>query len=74
MQRPQERRIYKAVYGQWFGKDVPAATDTSAIIYELCFLCGPCRDVLSNGQCDERVEFCMRGVKIGPECMKLKNL
>jgi hypothetical protein len=35
----------RVVSGQWLGKRVPKAT-----IEELCFLCGPCRDVISKGQ------------------------
>jgi hypothetical protein len=40
----------RAVSGQGLGKYVPAALDTSATIEDLCFLCGPCRDVISKGQ------------------------
>jgi hypothetical protein len=32
------------------GKQVPAATDTNAMKVELCFLCGPYRDVINKGQ------------------------
>jgi hypothetical protein len=38
------------VSGQRLGKHVPEATDTNATIEELCFLCGPFRDVISKGQ------------------------
>jgi hypothetical protein len=40
----------RAVSWQRLGKHVPAATDTNATIEQLCFLCGPCRDVISKGQ------------------------
>jgi hypothetical protein len=40
----------RAVYGQQLGKRVPTATDTNATIEGLCFLCGPCRDVMRKGQ------------------------
>jgi hypothetical protein len=46
------------VSGQRHGSHVPAATDTNATIEDLCFLCGPCRDVKSKGQgpSESRVE------------------
>jgi hypothetical protein len=40
----------KAVSGQRPGKYILAATDTNATTEELCFLCGPYRDVTSKGQ------------------------
>jgi hypothetical protein len=40
----------RAVSGQRLGKHVPAATGTNATVEELCFLCGPCRDIVSKGQ------------------------
>jgi hypothetical protein len=40
----------RTVCGQRLGNHVPGATDTNATIEELCFLCGPCRDVISKGQ------------------------
>jgi hypothetical protein len=46
MQRPHT----KAVSGQRLGKHIPAATDTNATIEELCFICGPCRDIISKEQ------------------------
>jgi hypothetical protein len=61
MQRPRDRQIYKVVSGQRLSKQVPAATDTSATIEELCFLCGPCRDVISTGQSEKKVWFCTGG-------------
>jgi hypothetical protein len=39
----------RAVSGQQLGKHVSAARDTKATTEELCFLCGPFRDV-SKGQ------------------------
>jgi hypothetical protein len=49
-----------AVSGQRLDKHVPAATDTNAMIEELCFLFGPCSDVISKGQ-DQR-ESMKRGL------------
>jgi hypothetical protein len=40
----------RAVSGQRFIKNVPAATYTNATIEELCFLRGPCLDIISKGQ------------------------
>jgi hypothetical protein len=57
----------RAVSGQRVGKHFPAATDTKATIEERCFLCGSCRDVLSEGQ-GQFSQFCMReSVKRGLE-------
>jgi hypothetical protein len=36
------------VSGKQLGKDVPDATNTYATIEELCFLCGPCREVITR--------------------------
>jgi hypothetical protein len=36
--------------GERVDKHVPAATYINATIEELCFLCGPCRDIISKGQ------------------------
>jgi hypothetical protein len=40
----------RVVYEQRLGKQVPASTDTNATTQELCFLCGPCQNVISKGQ------------------------
>jgi hypothetical protein len=40
---------------------------------ELCFLCGPCRDIIRKGQ-GELVSSAREAVKSGPERVKLKNL
>lgn len=37
-----------AVSGQHLGKHVTAATDTNATIKERCYLCGPCRKVITR--------------------------
>jgi hypothetical protein len=37
-----------AVSGQHLGKHVPVAMDTNATIEERCFLCGPCREVITR--------------------------
>jgi hypothetical protein len=37
-----------AIPGQRVGKHVPAMTDTNATIEERCFVCGPCRDIMSR--------------------------
>jgi hypothetical protein len=62
----------RAVSGQWLSKNVPAATDTNVTIEELCFLCGPCRDVISKGQGESLVSSVLVSVKRGPERGKLK--
>jgi hypothetical protein len=46
MQRLQDAGYARAVSKQRLGKHVPAETDTNATIEELCFLCGPCGDVI----------------------------
>jgi hypothetical protein len=38
----------RVVSGQRLGKHVPAATDTNATIEELCFVCGPCRNIITD--------------------------
>jgi hypothetical protein len=43
------------------GKHVSVARNTIDTIGELCFLCDPCRDVISKGQSQLRVEFCTGG-------------
>jgi hypothetical protein len=43
-------RYTRAISGHRLVKHVPAATDPNYIIEELCFLCGPCRDVISQEQ------------------------
>jgi hypothetical protein len=58
----------RAVYGQRLGKHVPAATDTKTTAEELCFVFGPCRDVINSrlivssqfciGVCKERTSGC----------------
>jgi hypothetical protein len=40
----------RAVSGQRLGEHVLAAADTNGTIEELCFLCGPCRDIITKGQ------------------------
>jgi hypothetical protein len=40
----------RAVSGQRLCRHVPAATYTKVTIEELCFICGPCRDVISKEQ------------------------
>jgi hypothetical protein len=51
--------------GQQHGKHVPAVTDTKATIEERCFLCSPCRDVITRTDGTmtsvELVEFCTGG-------------
>jgi hypothetical protein len=42
---------------------VPTATDTYITIEKLCFLCGPCRDVIRKGQ------VLPKAVKIYLECV-----
>jgi hypothetical protein len=37
-----------AVSGQKLGEYVPAETDTNATIGERCFLCGPCRGIMTR--------------------------
>jgi hypothetical protein len=64
----------RAVFGQWLGEHVPAAADTNATIEELCFLCGPCRDVISKGQGQSLVTSLWESVKRGLEGVKLKTL
>jgi hypothetical protein len=72
VQRSRDKRIYKTVSGQWLGKHVPAAKDTSATIEELCFLCSPCQHITSK---DKRIGFLKReAAKRGPESVELKNL
>jgi hypothetical protein len=51
-----------AVSGQQLGKYVPVAKNTNATIKELCFLYGPCRDVISKGQSSE--EFRTGGCEV----------
>jgi hypothetical protein len=56
-----------SVSRQRLGKHVPAAKDTIATIEELCFLCGPCRDVISKGQGQFVVSSVRESVKRGLE-------
>jgi hypothetical protein len=51
--KPEEMSIIR----QRLGKQVSAATDTNATIEELCFLCGPSRDVISKGQGESLVLY-----------------
>jgi hypothetical protein len=44
------------VSGQRLGKYILTSTDTNATVEELCFLCGPCRDVIITETCEERTE------------------
>jgi hypothetical protein len=56
--------------GQRLGKHVPATTDKIAkngTIYQLCFLWGPCRDVISKGQGKLIVSYVRESVKRGLE-------
>jgi hypothetical protein len=64
------------VSGQRLSKHVPAATDTNPTTEGRCFLCGPCRDVISKGQSsvDSELSSVWVAVKIEPERVKLKNL
>jgi hypothetical protein len=70
----------RATSGQRLSKHVPAATDANAKIGELCFLCGPCRDVISKGQgwnlvnCQLKIGSVRECVKRGLERVKLKKL
>jgi hypothetical protein len=57
MERRRDRRTYKALSVQQIGKHVHAATDKSAAIEELSFLCGSCREVISKGQNELRSSF-----------------
>jgi hypothetical protein len=58
MQRP---RYWENISGPFLGNgsviNIPAARDTNSI-NELCFLCGPCRDVISNEKGLELSQFC----------------
>jgi hypothetical protein len=38
-----------AISGQWLGKHISAATDMNTT-EQLCFLCGPCQDIISKGK------------------------
>jgi hypothetical protein len=51
----------EAVSGQRFCKHVPVATDRNATIEERCFLCGPCRDVISKEKSCLILQFCEGG-------------
>jgi hypothetical protein len=64
MQRPRDRRIYKAFSWQRLGKHVPFANDTTSTIEKLCFVCGPCRDIISKEQSEKRVQFCTGGCEV----------
>jgi hypothetical protein len=57
----------RAVPGQWLGKRISAATSTNATTEELCFLYGPCRDVLSKEQGQSLVSSVLESVKRGLE-------
>jgi hypothetical protein len=65
IQRPRDRRMYKALCGQRVGKHVPAATYTSSTIEELCFLCGSCREIIRKGQHELRRRSVRESVKRG---------
>jgi hypothetical protein len=58
----------RAVSGQRLGKHLPVAADTKAAIEELCFMCGPCRDVISKeqGQFSPVRESVKRGLEPEP--------
>jgi hypothetical protein len=56
-----------AVSEQRLGEYFPAEADTNASIEELCFLCGPCRDVISKGQGDAGVSSVQESVRRGLE-------
>jgi hypothetical protein len=70
--------VKTTVSGQRLGKHVPAATNTHATIELLletgCFLCGPCRDLISKRQSQLLGGSARESVKVGPERVKLKNL
>jgi hypothetical protein len=53
----------RSASGQRLGKHVPASTDTKATIEELCFLFGPCRDVISKVQDQLIISFVRESVK-----------
>jgi hypothetical protein len=60
----------KAVSEQRFGKHVPAAIDTNATTEELCFLRGPCRELISKGQGQLSVVSCQLKVSSVRESVK----
>jgi hypothetical protein len=49
-QRPRDGRIYQGRFWTTARKPVPAETDTNATMEELCFIFGPCRDIINQGQ------------------------
>jgi hypothetical protein len=55
----------RVVSGQRLGKNVLAVTETNATTEELCFLCGPCRDVISKIQSQSLVSSLRQFVKTG---------
>jgi hypothetical protein len=67
MQRLRYGRCTRAISGQRLGKHVPASADTNITIGELCFLRGPCRDVISKGQGQLIVSSIQESVKRGLE-------
>jgi hypothetical protein len=40
----------RAVFGQWLGKSIPAATYMKATLEDLCFLFESCEEDIINGQ------------------------
>jgi hypothetical protein len=55
------------VSGQRLSEHVPAATDTNVKIEQLCFLCGPFRDVINKGQGSSLISSARESVKRGFE-------
>jgi hypothetical protein len=64
------RRIFKAVSGQRLGTHVLVGTDMIATIEDLCFLGGPCRDVVNKDQ-SQLENSVLQAVKIGPKHVKM---
>jgi hypothetical protein len=48
MQRLRDRRTQPAVSGQQLRKHVPEEANLHATIEERCFLCGPCREIMTR--------------------------
>jgi hypothetical protein len=56
-----------AVTTQRYGKHLSAATNPDTTIEELCFIRGPCRDVISKGPSFSLVSSVRKSVKRGLE-------
>jgi hypothetical protein len=54
-----------AFSGQRLGEHVAAAADRNATVEELCFICGPCRDIISKVQVQAGVSSVRQSVKGG---------